>query len=73
LAVVNLASNGGHIARYVRSKETQHIEEKIFPYNFFLSWLKLMGEQYIISIQQLSVDRTETPGVVKLILLLSVK
>jgi general secretion pathway protein M len=43
------------------------------PYNAFLSWLRSVSDQYLISIQQLNVERTDTPGVVKLRLLLETK
>jgi general secretion pathway protein M len=45
----------------------------LVPYNAFLGWLRSVSETYLISIQQLNVERTNTPGVVKLRLLLATK
>ena len=36
------------------------------PYADFLKWLRLLNEQYFMAITELSVVRSETPGVVKL-------
>ena len=40
------------------------------PFNAFLSWLWSMNEKYVFSIQQLNAERTATPGVVKMILMI---
>ncbi len=41
------------------------------PFNPFMIWLWSFNEKYPISITQLSVDLTETPGVVKLTLIIA--
>lgn len=41
------------------------------PYNAFIAWLWSISEKYAISIKQLSVDRTDTPGVVKLVMVIA--
>ena len=43
------------------------------PYNPFVSWLWDINEQYAIAIKQLIIDRTETAGVVKLIIVIATK
>ncbi len=43
------------------------------PYNAFINWLSDMNKQYTFTIQQLSVDHTDTPGIVKLALVVAVK
>lgn len=40
------------------------------PYNAFIGWLWSMSEKYTVSIKQLSIERTDTPGVVKLALVI---
>lgn len=40
------------------------------PYNAFINWLWSLREKYAFSIEQLSAERTQTPGVVKLILII---
>ena len=41
------------------------------PFNLFMSWLMTLSKQYKISIKQLQVDPTKTPGVTKLMMVLS--
>lgn len=41
------------------------------PYNAFIGWLWSMSEKYTVSIKQLSIERTDTPGVVKLSLVIA--
>ena len=40
------------------------------PFNGFLSWLWSINQKYVFSIQQLNAERTATPGVVKLLLMI---
>jgi hypothetical protein len=44
--IMNLASTGGHIARYVDSSETQYVKENLFPYNFFLRHYPIRSQQH---------------------------
>ncbi len=41
------------------------------PYNVFLVWLKKFHAQYAFTIKQLSAERTQTPGMVKLQLIIA--
>lgn len=41
------------------------------PFTLFVSWLSKLNENYTIHIKQFSVDPTPTPGVVKLMIILS--
>lgn len=41
------------------------------PYNGFITWLWSINEKYTISIKQLNIERTDTPGVVKLVLVIA--
>lgn len=43
------------------------------PYSDFLTWLWELSQEYAISLEQFSVERTATPGVVKSMVLISVK
>ena len=36
------------------------------PYNLVVAWLWSLNEKYAISIKQLNVERSDTPGIVKL-------
>ena len=38
------------------------------PYNAFITWLWSISRQYAFSIKQFNAERTDTPGVVKLML-----
>lgn len=40
------------------------------PYNAFITWLWSVREKYAFSIEQFSAERTKTPGVVKLVLII---
>jgi len=42
------------------------------PYNALLAWLWSMNNTYAITMKQFHVDRTDTPGLVKVMLMLSV-
>ena len=46
--------------------------EKV-PYTPFLTWLWTLGNNYSIVLKQLSVDRTETAGEVKIMLVINTK
>ncbi|KTC68284.1 putative general secretion pathway protein YghD [Legionella birminghamensis] len=46
--------------------------EKV-PYSQFLQWLWQLNSDYAILLKQLSIDKTDTPGVVKLTITLSAK
>jgi general secretion pathway protein M len=50
--------------------DIQLVFDKV-PYNAFVAWLWAMSEKYSISIKQLSIERTDTPGVVKLLLVVA--
>lgn len=41
------------------------------PYNGFIAWLWSINEKYTISIKQLNIERTDTPGVVKLVMVIA--
>lgn len=43
--------------------------EKV-PFQFFLKWLDNISKKYTITIQQLDVDPTSTPGLVRLMIIL---
>ena len=43
------------------------------PFNSFLRWLWSLGNKYAITIKQLSVERTSTHGVVKLMIVFAAK
>ncbi len=43
------------------------------PYNAFVNWLGSMNEKYTIVIKQLNIERTDTPGVVKLMIIIATK
>lgn len=47
--------------------EIQLSFEKV-PFNPFLTWFWSLSNDYAMTIKQLSVEKTETPGVVKLLL-----
>lgn len=40
----------------------------LVPYNAFMTWLWSFNQQYAFSIKQFSAERTDTPGVVKIML-----
>ena len=40
------------------------------PFNAFISWLWSMSEQYAFLIKQFNAERTPTPGVVKVVLII---
>lgn len=41
------------------------------PYNLFLSWLWTLGNDYSITLKQFTVEHSNTPGVVKLLLIIT--
>jgi general secretion pathway protein M len=41
------------------------------PYNLFLEWLWSIQQKYAFTIKQLTIEHTETPGVVKLLIVIS--
>jgi general secretion pathway protein M len=41
------------------------------PYNTFISWLWSFNEKYKVSVKQLNIERTDTPGVVKLMMVIA--
>ncbi|KTD35788.1 general secretion pathway protein [Legionella nautarum] len=43
------------------------------PYNLFLSWLWALSNDYAISFKQFSAERTDTPGIVKLMVVITAK
>ena len=43
------------------------------PYAAFVAWIGSINKKYTITIQQLNVDRTPTPGVVKLMMVIATK
>lgn len=43
------------------------------PYNLFLSWLWSLSNDYVISFKQFSAERTDTPGIVKLMVVITAK
>ncbi len=43
------------------------------PYNQFLSWLWSLSNDYAIALKQFSAEHTKTPGVVKLMIVLTAK
>ncbi len=43
------------------------------PYKQFLSWLWSLSNDYRITLKQFTADRTETPGVVKLLIVITAK
>ncbi|WP_347251886.1 type II secretion system protein M [Legionella sp.] len=43
------------------------------PYNPFLSWLWSLNKNYAITLKQFSAERTETPGIVKLAIIITAK
>jgi general secretion pathway protein M len=43
------------------------------PYKQFLSWLWSLNNDYRISLKQFTADRTDTPGVVKLLIVITAK
>ncbi len=40
------------------------------PYNAFIHWLWSLSEHYVFSIKQFNTERTQTPGVVKISLII---
>lgn len=43
------------------------------PYTLFLNWLYAFSEQYDVSIQQVNIEKTNTAGVVKSMILLATR
>ncbi len=43
------------------------------PYNAFVSWVWAISEQYTFTVKQLNAERTDTPGVVKLLIVIAAK
>ena len=41
------------------------------PYHAFIAWLWSMNQRYAISIKQLNIEHTKTPGVVQLLLIVN--
>lgn len=41
------------------------------PYNPFIAWLWSFSEKYTISIKQLMIERTDTPGIVKIMMVIA--
>lgn len=41
------------------------------PYNAFMAWMWSINDHYTISIKQLNVERTDTPGIVKLMIVIA--
>ena len=54
------------------AKDIQLIFEQV-PYNAFIAWIWSINEKYTLTIQQLNVERTDTPGVVKLTIVIATK
>ena len=50
--------------------DIQLVFDKV-PYNAFVAWLSSMSEKYAISIKQLNAEKTATPGVVKMMVILN--
>ena len=46
--------------------------EKV-PYNLFLSWLWSLSKNYSINLKQFNVERSDPPGIVKLVVVISAK
>lgn len=43
------------------------------PYTLFLTWLWTLNQDYVITLDQLSIERTKTSGVVKVSVIISTK
>jgi general secretion pathway protein M len=43
------------------------------PYNAFVQWLWALNEKYAIELKQFNVERSDLPGIVKIMVLLSAK
>jgi len=43
------------------------------PYNLFLTWLWTLNQNYAITMDQFSIEKTKTPGVVKVSVIISTK
>ena len=52
--------------------DIQLVFDKV-PFNSFMTWLWSVNENYVLTIKQLNVQRTDIPGVVQLTLLLTVQ
>ena len=52
------------------SGEVQLTFDKV-PFRLFLNWLESLDEHYILTIKQFDVDPTDTPGVTRLMIILS--
>ena len=50
--------------------DIQLIFEQV-PYNAFIHWLSTINDKYTVSIKQLTIERTKTAGVVKLMVIIS--
>ena len=54
------------------ASDIQLIFDKV-PYNAFMAWVWSVNEKYTISIKQLNVERTASPGIVKLMIIIASK
>lgn len=43
------------------------------PFNSFITWLWTINQKYAISIKQFSAERTDSPGIVKMLIVLAAK
>ena len=54
----------------IGGSDIQLLFDKV-PYNAFMTWLWSVNDKYTISIKQLNVERTDSPGVVKLMIVIA--
>ena len=52
------------------ASDIQLIFDKV-PYNAFMTWMWSINEKYTISIKQLNIEQTGTPGIVKLMVVIA--
>lgn len=52
------------------TSDIQLVFDKV-PYNLFVAWLWTISEKYAISIKQFNVEKTDTPGVVKMMIVIN--
>lgn len=66
----NSVINDSYQLQQTNSGEIQLSFEQV-PFNSFLEWLLKMSKQYTISVKQLDVNKTPTPGMTQLMIILS--
>ena len=53
------------------NEDEVHLSFDSVPYNAFLTWFSMMSKKYVLTVKEFHVDRTDTPGLVKLTVIIA--